>query len=94
MYRASRCCRILGNPTAYSILKELGASRMIPSELSRRLGCSVQNISKTLKEMRQVDLVRYESRGNTREYRIKDTLILKGCGIFESFVDKMRKKED
>ena len=31
MYRASRCCRILGNPTAYLILRFLGNNRRSPS---------------------------------------------------------------
>ena len=37
MYRASRCCRILGNPTAYLILRCLGAKRKTPGDISQEL---------------------------------------------------------
>ena len=92
MYRASRCCRTLGNPTAYLILKCLGPKRKTPSRISQELEISRQAVSRTLRHLRDVDLVRYETKGQNKEYRIKDRLALDILGTLEQWVAKTRKK--
>ena len=32
-YRASRCCRLLGNPGAYLILRTIGKNKITPTAL-------------------------------------------------------------
>ena len=93
MYRASRCCRMLGNPTAYLILQCLGQNRKTPGELSRELRAPVSTISMTLRHLRQLDLVRYETKGNTKEYWIKERKILAILSLLEQWVESMRKKQ-
>jgi len=92
MYRASRCCRTLGNPTAYLILRILGASRMTPTEISEVVEMSLSSISFTLRQLRNLDLVRYETRGIHKEYWIKDRKILDVLADLEKWVGAMRKK--
>jgi len=92
MYRASRCCRILGNPTAYLILRCLGAKRKTPGNISQELRVPISTISMTLRHLRQLDLVRYEAQGTAKEYWIKDQRILNILGLLEAWVEGMRKK--
>ena len=92
MYRASRYCRVLGNPTAYLILRSLQENRMTPSALSSQLGVGISTISITLRHLRQVNLVRYETRANTRQYWIKDPAVLQMLDAAESLATKMRHK--
>jgi DNA-binding transcriptional ArsR family regulator len=61
MYRASRCCRILGNPTAYLILRALGKRRITPTEISRNSELNLSTVSRTLRHLRDIDMVRYET---------------------------------
>ena len=90
-FRASQCCRVLGNPSAYRILKSLAENPATPGQLAEELGLSVSNISKTLTHMHEVHLVRYQSQGLYRVYRIKNAHCLKALREMESFVDIMRK---
>ena len=90
MYRASRCCRVLGNPTAYLVVRSLGAKRKTPGELSQSLHVPVTTISMTLRHLRQVDLVRYEARGNTKHYWLKNRNVLDILNSFENWVETMR----
>ena len=107
MYRASRCCRILGNPmllcevaellryearAAYLILRFLGKNRKTPTEISQGLHISLPAASITLRELRNVDLVRYETSGITREYWVKDRKVLDVLDALESLTKIMRKK--
>lgn len=92
MYRASRYCRVLGNPTAYLILRCLGPERKTPSELSEQLGIGISTISITLRHLRQVDLVRYETQANSRQYWIKDDAVVKLLDAAEALAVKMRHK--
>ena len=93
MYRASRCCRILGNPTAYLVVKCLGAERKTPGDLCEQLRVPVTTISMTLRQLRQVDLVRYEARGKTKQYWLKDRKILDVLTTVEDWVEAMRKRQ-
>ena len=91
-YRASRVCRILGNPTAYQIIKLLMHSRDTPSGLAKKIGLSLPVISLTLKTLRNIDLVRYDTKGNEKMYSIKDETISHMCQVIERFVTRMRHK--
>ena len=92
MYRASRYCRVLGNPTAYLILRYLGDTRRTPGEISQELCIGMTTISATLRHLRQVNLVRYETRGNSRDYWIKDTAVIGLLDAAELLANKMRQK--
>jgi DNA-binding transcriptional ArsR family regulator len=92
MYRASRCCRILGNPTAYLIVRFLGNRRKTPTEISLGLGLSLPAVSTTLRQLRNIDAVRYETSGKTRQYWVKDPGVLDVLSALEALVRTMRKK--
>ncbi|MFC1479176.1 ArsR/SmtB family transcription factor [Planctomycetota bacterium] len=92
MYRASRYFRVLGNPTAYMILRTLEHDRKTPGELSEELGKSLETISITLRHLRQINMVRYQAKGRTKEYWIKDKGVLELLNKSEELVERMRKK--
>lgn len=92
MYRASRCCRILGNPTAYLTLRFLGTNRRTPTQISEALEISLPSVSFTLRQLRNIDLVRYETKGMGREYWIKDRKVLDVLEALEALTRIMRKK--
>ena len=92
MYRASRFFRVLGNPTAYLILRCLQSERKTPSELSTQLGIAISTISITLRHLREVDLVRYETQGKSKQYWIKDSEVPKLLDTAEALATKMRRK--
>ncbi|MBI2191350.1 MAG: winged helix-turn-helix transcriptional regulator [Planctomycetes bacterium] len=89
-YRASRCCRVLGNPVAYLILKSLGDGRKTPSELAEEIGPSLTQVSNILRHLRETDLVRYETRHKEKVYWVKDGQVLDALARLEQFVDTMR----
>lgn len=90
-YRASRFCRVLGNPTAYQILRLLEESKKTPTELAKDLGLSLKTTSATLRHMRQINLVRYTTASNRKIYFLKDQTLVKILKNIESFVDTMRR---
>jgi DNA-binding transcriptional regulator GbsR (MarR family) len=92
MYRASRCCRVLGNPTAYLILRCLGTKRKTPQQLSEETNTPLSTISTTLRHLRQVDLARYETHGKTKEYWIKDSRVLPMLDTIEAWVESVREE--
>ena len=94
MYRSSRYFRVLGNPTAYMILKNLEHGRKTPSELSAVMGKALSTISTTLRHLRQVDLVRYKTIVKNKEYWIKDTYVLELLKSGEKLAEKMRGKKE
>jgi DNA-binding transcriptional ArsR family regulator len=89
-YRASRVCRILGNPTAYQILKLLHGSKKTPSEIAKKMGISLTLASATLRILRNIDIIRYETKGKEKIYWIKDKTIPEICGNLEKFVNRIR----
>lgn len=93
-YRSSRCCRVLGNPTAYLIVKSLGEARKTPSELAEDLGMTLPAISTTLRHLREIDMVRYLTQGSTKQYWLKDRALLNALGKLEEFVEGMRQKQE
>lgn len=92
-YRGSRLCRILGNPTAYQIIKLLMRNKASVSQLTQRIGLSLQTISDTLKNLRNVDLVRYETVGKRKIYFLKDDSLSALIKSIEIFVQRMRVKK-
>ncbi len=93
-YRASRVCRILGNPTAYHILKMLIGKEMTPKEIALKMGISESLASVTLRNLRNIDVVRYETRWKEKIYWIKDETIPVICEQLEKFVIKTRYKKE
>jgi len=94
MYRASRCCRVLGNPTAYLILRRLDIKRDTPGGLSKKLHIPISTVSMTLRHLRQLDLVRYETRGSTKEYWVKEKRVMEVLNLLERLVEEIREKKE
>ncbi|MFC1582787.1 ArsR/SmtB family transcription factor [Planctomycetota bacterium] len=94
MYRASRYFRVLGNPTAYLILRNLEKGGRTPKELSEEVGRTLATISMTLRHLRQINLVRYETRGRNKVYQLKDKAVLKILDSGEKLAEKMRSQQD
>ena len=92
-YRASRVCRILGNPTAYQIIKSLSRGEKTPSLLAAEIDVSVPTVSDTLRNLRNIDVVRYEAKLNERIYWLKDATVLEIMDKLEAFVKHIRRKE-
>jgi DNA-binding transcriptional ArsR family regulator len=92
LYRASRCCRVLGNPTAYLIVRCLGEERKTPNDLSEELKVPLSTISMTLRHLRQMDMVRYETQGKSKEYWVKDRMLLSMLNTIEEWVESVREK--
>lgn len=91
-YRASRICRVLGNPTAYQIIKVLLKSKKTPSAIAKKLRVSKTLVSSTLRILRNTDLVRYETKGIEKVYWIKDDTVFNVTRSLEKFVKRMRQK--
>ncbi|MEO0137271.1 MAG: ArsR family transcriptional regulator [candidate division WOR-3 bacterium] len=89
-YRASRICRILGNPTAYEILHLLRNNMMRPEEIASALGVSMSTVSMTLRSLRQIDLVRYIVKWKKRIYWIKDEKVLTVMDELEKLVKRIK----
>lgn len=92
-YRSSRICRVLGNPTAYEILKVLSTTRLTPTDLAIEMGLSLSTICDTLRSLRQLDLVRYETERAGKHYFVKDETILSVMNLLEYLVQRIRTKE-
>ncbi len=89
-YRASRVCRMLGNPTAYQVIKSLFKRAKTPSQLAQEIGVSVSTISDVLRNLRNVDLIRYEVKTHERVYWIKRHLVIDILANLEKLVEKVR----
>jgi len=92
-YRASRICRVLGNPTAYEMLHILKGGAKKPSELAKILGLSIPTVSQVLRSLRQLDLVRYDVKLRERIYWIKEDTVLIVMRMLENVVAKIKTKE-
>ena len=89
-YRASRVCRMLGNPTAYQVVKSLFKCAKTPSQLAQEIGLSVSTISDVLRNLRNVDLIRYEVKTQERVYWIKRPLVINILLNLERLVENIR----
>lgn len=92
-YRASRLCRVFGNPTAYQIVRALGRSRKTPSELASAIGVSIQVVSITLRTLRNIDVVRYEPKAKQRVYWVRDAAVLRVLDDVEKYIERMWMKQ-
>ena len=89
-YRASRVCRMLGNPTAYQVIKSLFKCEKTPTELAHEIGVSLATVSDVLRNLRNIDVVRYEVRTNERVYWIKKPVVVEILLRLERFVETIR----
>jgi DNA-binding transcriptional regulator GbsR (MarR family) len=64
-----------------------------PTELVKEIGLSLQTISDTLKNLRNIDVVRYETVGKNKIYFLKDTHLKHIITDIEIFVERMRVKK-
>ncbi len=71
-YRASRLCRLLGNPVVYQLVILLdNGGPTTPSSLAKLAGRSVQTVSGHLAKPRAADIVRYDTAGKEVRYWLK-----------------------
>ena len=89
-YRSSRICRVLGNPTAYEVLKALGRAAMKPTEIAQEMRLSVPTISVVLRSLRQLDIVRYENLVGGKMYSLKDSTIISVMNQIETLVKRIK----
>ena len=92
-YRSSRICRVLGNPTAYQIVKLLTKGQQTPSAIAEKLRLSLSTISTVLRHLRQIDLVRYENLRDGKVYSIKDDAIVSILEQLEMLVKRLRSRD-
>lgn len=92
-YRASRVCRVLGNPLAYQIVRAIGTGRSTPTELSRKVRASLVAVSIALRHLRQIDAVRYETDANRKIYWLKHPELLVPLRRIEGVVERMRRTQ-
>jgi len=92
-YRSSRICRVLGNPTAYQIVKLLMRGGYTPSAVAAKLKLSVTTVSTVLRHLREIDLVRYENIREGKVYCIKDNTITQVLGQLELLAKRLRSRE-
>ena len=71
-YRASRLCRLLGNPVAFQVILLLEQEGpLAPGEIAGRVQRKASTVSQTLAKLRGAELVRYDSRGGRPRYWLK-----------------------
>ncbi len=93
-YRASRFCRIMGNPTAYQVVRYLiRKKKASPTEIADVVGLSLQTICDTLRNLRNLDIVRYETLSKSKIYFIKESKIVDILDDIEDFVQRLRVKK-
>jgi len=92
-YRASRVCRVLGNPTTYEILHLLKNGKRSPAEIAQNMGLSISTVSHVLKSLRQLDLVRYEVKYREHIYWIKEESIKDVMFMLENMIKKIKSRE-
>lgn len=92
-YRSSRICRVLGNPTAYQILKSLVEDSKTPSIIAEELRLSLPTVSTALRNLRQIDLVRYENKKEGKVYSIKDETITSMLALLEKLVKNIKTRD-
>jgi DNA-binding transcriptional ArsR family regulator len=78
-YRASRLCRLLGNPIVYQVVLHLEAGGpLTPSKLAKLIGRQVSTVSIHLAKLRVADIVRYDTSGKETRYWLKHKSEMKG----------------
>jgi len=64
-----------------------------PSDLVDKIGLSVQTISDTLRNLRNVDIVRYETVNKNKVYFLKDKTVIAILDDIERLVARIRIEE-
>ena len=64
-----------------------------PTELVKEIGLSLQTISDTLRNLRNIDVVRYETVNKNKIYSLKDGSIINVIKDIEKFVQRVRVKK-
>lgn len=91
-YRASRLCRLLGNPKTYAVLKTLRKLKFAtPSTLATALKRNVSTVSTHLRNLRNLDLVSYQKKGKECIYWVKSVRIFKIIESIEDYIRYLRK---
>jgi predicted transcriptional regulator len=84
----------MGNPTAYQIVQYLARKKSAsPTQLVEEIGLSLQTICDTLRNLRNVDVVRYETADKRKVYFLKDAGMVRILEGIEGFVQRARFKE-
>ena len=92
-YRSSRICRVLGDPTAYQILRAIMKGGKTPTLIAQELKLSLPTVSTALRNLRQIDLVRYENMKEGKVYFIKDKAITSILELLEKLVQNIKTHE-
>lgn len=91
-YRACRLCSALANPKTYALLRILvHKGKLTPADLARQLNRSPVTISVHLRQLRNLDLVRFQKAGRQRFYWIKDAQVSRIFRELERFVSNVRR---
>jgi len=86
-YRASRLCRVLGNPKVYKVLKILKEKKVVPfSKLVRILKRSKSTVSIYLQNLKNLDLVSYRRKKGETTYWIKSVKLNNVLEMLEDYV--------
>ncbi|RKX71829.1 hypothetical protein DRP53_00105 [candidate division WOR-3 bacterium] len=85
-----RIFRILGNPTAYEIIHLLARKSRSVEELADLLGLHISTVSHVMRNLRNLDIVRYVVKFQERKYWIKERRILRLLAEAEAIVRKFR----
>lgn len=72
-YKASRLLKALGNPKAYALVQLLLREEVLTvEEMSWKLNRSPWAVSKILRPLRDLEVVRYQKKGRHSLYTLKD----------------------
>ncbi len=84
----------MGNPTAYQVVRYLiRKKKASPTEIADVVGLSLQTICDTLRNLRNVDIVRYETLSKSKIYFIKESKMVDILNDIEDFVQRLRVKK-
>ncbi|MCU0723527.1 MAG: ArsR family transcriptional regulator [Planctomycetes bacterium] len=95
-YRASRILKSLGNPKAYSLVRLLLEEGVLNvTEMCAALKRSQVAVSKVLRSLRELDLVRYQKEKQFTVYTVKDPSATKRlCLAAEALAERIRRQND
>jgi len=84
---------VLGNPTAYQVVKLLTKEQQTPSAIAEKLRLFLSRISTVLRHLRQIDIVRYENLREGKVYFIKDEAVVSILSLLENSVERLKTRE-
>lgn len=90
-YRASRVCRVLGDPKTYAIVRLLAMKgKLRPIEIAAQLNRSPATISFHLRHLRNLDIVRFQRDGRGAIYWLKEKKLVSILKELEAHVKNVR----